>query len=364
MDEMSAREPNRTRAYPLRTERLVLRPVRESDVDTLTAYRNDPQVAALQDWDLPYERERAERLAAAHVGRDDVLPGSPTQIGIEHDGELVGDVFVGLHEHGGVAEIGFTLARAHQGKGYATEALAAIVDDLVERLGVHRVFAQLSPRNEDSIRLLERTGLEFESLAPRSFWWRGTWDDNLVYAMSADGWRAWRDRPRDAPREVRLVEITDDNEWAHRSVRTHRSQERFVAPVSQSYGDAMFGEEDGRRVAAALRGIEADGERAGFVMWTDVDPTVAEPYLWRLLIDRRHQRRGIGERVMGLVVEHLRAQGHRTLRTSWVQARGGPEPFYLRLGFVPTGDYDDGEAVARLALDHPARDGVAGPPAS
>ncbi|MGA8048127.1 MAG: GNAT family N-acetyltransferase [Dermatophilaceae bacterium] len=354
---MEDEEP--TTAYPLRTDRLVLRPVRESDTDALTAYRNDPDVAALQDWDLPYPRERAEELVAAHVGREDIVPGG-NQVGIEHDGQLVGDVYVELHEHGGVAEIGFTLARAHQGKGYATEALSAIVGDLVERLGVHRVVAQLSPRNEDSIRLLERTGLEFESLAPRSFWWRGTWDDNLVYAMSAEGWRAWRDRPRSAPREVRLVEITDDNEWAHRSVRTHRSQERFVAPVSQSYGDAMFGEEDGRPLTAVLRGVEADGERAGFVMWTDVDPAVAEPYLWRLLIDRRHQRRGIGERVMGLLVEHLRAQGHRSLRTSWVQARGGPEPFYLRLGFVPTGDYDDGEAVARLALDPPATDGAAG----
>lgn len=340
-----------TTAYPLRTERLVLRPVREADIDPLTAYRNDPDVSALQDWDLPYPRERAEQLVAAHAGRQDILPGTGTQIGIEREGELVGDVYVGLHEHGGVAEIGFTLARAHQGKGYAVEAVSAIVADLVERLGVHRVFAQLSPLNDASMRVLERAGLVYESFAPKSFWWRGTWDDNLVYATSADDWRSWRDRPRQAPREVRLVEITDDNEWAHRSLRTHRTQERFVAPVAQSYGDAMFTwEEGGQPVVPVLRGIEADGERAGFVMWTDVDPAVAEPYLWRLLIDRRHQRRGIGERVMGLLVAHLRDQGHRSLRTSWVQARGGPEPFYLALGFVPTGEYDEGEAVARLPL--------------
>ena len=325
--------------------------MRESDVDALTAYRNDPEVAALQDWELPYPRERAVDLVAAHAGRTDVVRGTGTQLGIERDGALVGDVYVELHEHGGVAEIGFTLAREHQGQGYAVEAVSAVVADLVERLGVHRVHAQLSPLNEPSMRVLERVGLVYESFAPKSFWWRGTWDDNLVYAVSADEWRRWRDRPRHAPREVRLVEITDANEWAHRSLRTHRTQERFVAPVTQSYGDAMFGEENGRRVAAALRGIEADGERAGFVMWTDVEPGVAEPYLWRLLVDRLHQRRGIGERVMGLLVEQLREQGHRSLRTSWVQAKGGPEPFYLRLGFVPTGEYDDGEAVARLALD-------------
>ena len=351
MQDDARRDAPASTAYPMRTERLVLRPVRMSDVDRLTAYRNDPEVAALQDWEVPYPRERAESLVAEHSGRDDVVPGAGTQLGIERDGELVGDVYVGLHERGGVAEIGFTLARAHQGKGYAVEAVSAVVADLVDRLGVHRVFAQLSPLNEASMRVLERVGFEFESLAPRSFWWRGTWDDNVVYALSAEGWRDWRDRPRQAPRDVRLVEITDDNEWARRSVRTHRSQQRFVAPVAQSYGDALFGEENGRRVAAVLRGIEADGERAGFVMWTDVDPAVAEPYLWRLLIDRRHQRRGIGERVMRMLAEQLREQGHRTVRTSWVQAEGGPEPFYLGLGFVPTGEFDDGEVVARLALE-------------
>lgn len=335
--------------YPLRTERLVLRALHEDDIDVIVAYRNDLQVAALQDWDLPVPRERVEKQVAQRW--DDIVPGEPRQIGIERDGELVGDLYVGLDEHGGVAEIGFTLRTEHQGKGYAVEAASAVVADLIERLGCHRVFAQLSPENTASMRVLERIGMSVESFAPKSYWWRGTWDDNLVYAMSDNDWRAWRDRPREAPREVRLVEITDDNEWVHRSLRTHRTQQKFVAPVAQSYGDAMFPwHEGGNQVVPVLRGIEADGERAGFVMWTDVDPDSAEPYLWRLLIDRFHQRRGIGARVMAMLVEHLREQGHTSLRTSWLQAHGGPEPFYLRLGFVPTGEYDDGEAVARRPL--------------
>ena len=345
-------DETRTTAYPLRTERLVLRPVREEDVDALTAYRNDPQVAALQDWDLPYEREWAEGLAAAHVGRDDVLPGGRTQIGIECDGDLVGDDYLGLHEDGGVAEIGFTLAREHQGKGYATEALAAIVDDLVDRLGVHRVFAQLSPRNEASCRLLERTGFEFECLAPRSYRWRGTWDDNLVYAMSAEQRRAWRERPSSAPAEVRLVEITHDTHRTYAALTTHRSQRSFVATVEQSYADALFpGEDDGRPVVPVLFGIEADGEPAGFLMYAAADEVRPEPYLWRLLVDRRHQGRGVGRRALDMLLDIARGESRPGVMVSWVPGPGSPEGFYLAAGFIPTGEIHDGEVVARLALE-------------
>src|SRR5690606_34187859 len=102
------------------------------------------------------------------------------------------------------------------------------------------------------------------------------------------------------------------NQWAHRKLRTHRSQERFVAPVEQSYGDALFPwTEGGQPVQPVLLGMEADNEPVGFLMYADVQPGVAEPYLWRLLVDRRHQGRGIGRRAMGEVLDRLRAAGHR-----------------------------------------------------
>ena len=176
--------------YPRSTERLVLRPLRTDDVDVILAYRNDPVVAEYQDWDLPVTRERVERHVEAQSNWIDIVPGEPRQIGIEREGELIGDLYVDLDEHGGVAEIGFTLRADHQGKGYAFEAASAVVSDLVERLGCHRIYGQLSPKNVRSARLLEKLGMHVESLAPRSYWCRGAWDDNLVYAMDDTGWRA------------------------------------------------------------------------------------------------------------------------------------------------------------------------------
>lgn len=332
--------------FPLRTERLTLRFVGEQDVAALTAYRNDPAVAALQDWELPYSREKAAALAERQAGLTDYEPGRGHQVAIELDGELVGDVYIGLHEHGGIADIGYSLIPSAQGRGVAFEAVNALIADLVERVGVHRIVAELSKDNGPSIRLLERLGMTFEAFTRQSFWWRGVWDDNLYYGMSAEQWRAWRDRPRTPPATVRLVEITEDNRWTYARVRTHRSQEHFCATVHDSYADALFpGERYGVPLVPVLRGIEADGEPAGFLMYCE-----AGPYLWRFLIDRRHQGRGIGRRAMTLWLDEMRAHGHTEVETSWGQGKGSPEPFHMATGFVPTGEFEDGEVLARLPL--------------
>lgn len=334
--------------YPIRTERLLLRFPRPDDASTLTAYRNDPEVAALQDWELPYPHERSLDLVARHDGLTDLADGGHHQVMVEHAGEVVGDLYVGLAEHGGVAVLGFTLARPAQGRGMALEAARAVVDDLVERRGVHRVTAELSPRNLASQRLLERLGMTFESESQRSFWWRGQWDDSMVYSMTGEEWRAWRDRVRTPPDAVRLVEITDDTFRTWTWLDVHHSQQRFVATVEESFVDALFhGTRHGVPLLPAYRGIEADGEPVGFVMWSEATP---QPYLWRFLVDRRHQGRGIGRRALDLWVERMRDRGHTEAETSWQQGPGGPEGFHLGCGWVPTGEYDDGEALARLRI--------------
>ncbi len=82
-------------------------------------------------------------------------------------------------------------------------------------------------------------------------------------------------------------------------------------------------------------------------------PEILGPwFLWKLLIDRRHQGRGYGREVVRQVVDLIGAVGGDELLTSHVVGgEGGPGAFYERLGFVPTGDADPhGEIVLRLAL--------------
>ena len=79
-------------------------------------------------------------------------------------------------------------------------------------------------------------------------------------------------------------------------------------------------------------------------------PEVPEFYLWRFLIDARHQGKGYGAEALRQIVEHVRGLGATELLTSAVPGEGSPEPFYRRYGFAPTGQIDDGEVVLRLGL--------------
>jgi GNAT superfamily N-acetyltransferase len=125
-----------------------------------------------------------------------------------------------------------------------------------------------------------------------------------------------------------------------------------VASVSRSLRDAAAHPE----ACPWYRAVYAGDEPVGFVMmsWNAASgPWKGRHFLWRLLIDKRHQGRGIGRAVLGQLVDLVRAEGATELLTSYEPGAGGPGPFYEGLGFRPTGEIDDGEIVLRLHL--PAR---------
>ena len=151
---------------------------------------------------------------------------------------------------------------------------------------------------------------------------------------------------------VHLREITDDNREAVRALRVRGRQKRFVASVSRSLRDAA----ETPKAAPWYRAVYCGDEPVGFVMlsWkAERGPYRGRHFLWRLLIDKRHQRRGIGRAVLTQIVDLVRADGGTELLTSYEPGEGEPWPFYQRFGFRPTGEIDDGEIVLRLPL--PAR---------
>ena len=329
---------------PIRTERLLLRNVEESDLEAILEQRNHPDVARYQSWALPYTREAAEELVSALVAMDGPKNDEWWQATIcdADDGTIFGDIAVRLEFDGRIAKVGYQLDPAHWGRRYATEALQAVVAYLFGDVGVNRVGASLDPENPASAMVLERCGFSYEGHSPGSFW---------VEDVCSDGWEAWRSRSRDQAVEVELIEITPDNVEAVWALRTHKSQERFVATMPESFTDALFPEVvDGAPVVPWMRAVRADGEMVGFVMLAVTTEHHPEPYLWRLLVDRRYQRRGIGGRILDLVADECRAKGDTTLLTSWEEGRGSPEPFYLGHGFEPTGRIVEGEIEARKQL--------------
>jgi len=122
------------------------------------------------------------------------------------------------------------------------------------------------------------------------------------------------------------------------------AQRRMVAPNAVSIAQAHYEKH------AWFRAIYADDSPVGFVMLYE-DPEKPEYYLWRFMIAAPFQKMGYGREAMRLIIDHVRSQPDaRELTTSCVEEDGGPLPFYEGLGFVRTGDIDDGETVLRLIL--------------
>ncbi|MCU1361862.1 MAG: family N-acetyltransferase [Ilumatobacteraceae bacterium] len=339
-----------TRVIPLNTARLRLRMMRPSDARVVAAYRGLPEVAKYQDWDLPYGLADAHRAASRQDDVDDITAGRWVSIAIERQSVLVGDIAVGLTDPG-VAEIGYTLAPEHQGFGYMSEAVEAVVDALFGQRDVRRITASLDPQNMASMRVIEPLGFSFEALTHQSELIRGEWLDDMRFAVLRAQREAWRTRPRTPPADVRLVQIEPGQarQWA--TLQTHRFQRQFVSPVLESFADALHPPlVNGVALVPWYRGIVADGERVGFVMMSDVTDAHPHPFLWRLIIDRHHQRRGIATEVLRQLIDGLRAQGRTQLYVSYVVAPGGPEPLYRGLGFVPNGQVDGDETIAVLNL--------------
>ena len=151
---------------------------------------------------------------------------------------------------------------------------------------------------------------------------------------------------------VSLREITDENREAILALRIAASQEGYVSSVADSLEEARETPEGN----PWYRAIYADNAPVGFVMlsWnvTPDPPRIIGPwFLWKLLVDERHQGRGYGREAVRLVAGIAREQGASELLTSYVSGETSPDPFYRQLGFVPTGERDEnGEKVLALRL--------------
>jgi diamine N-acetyltransferase len=153
------------------------------------------------------------------------------------------------------------------------------------------------------------------------------------------------------PLQITLREVTADNLRAVLRLAVRPDQHGYVASNAISLAQAMYSDE------AWFRAVYDREEPVGFVMLSDQTlkaevPPEREVGLWRLMIDARHQRRGIGREVIRLVLEHVRTRPDvRTFYTSYVPEPGGPGPFYRGLGFEPTGLMDEDEVVVVYPLD-------------
>jgi RimJ/RimL family protein N-acetyltransferase len=180
-------------AWPVRTERLTLRPAVPDDLDATWRFRGREDVS------------RWLTRAPASLEEHRHQLGDPESLArtlvVEREGEVIGDLMLRVEDAWGQAEVeqqaravqaelGWVFHPDHAGRGYATEALLELFRVCFDVLGLRRVTASCFAANESSWRLMERVGMRRETSTVRDSLHRsGEWLDGLGYALLADEWR-------------------------------------------------------------------------------------------------------------------------------------------------------------------------------
>lgn len=192
MADVSMQAPRVLRpGYPVRSERLLLRPLTAGDADALLAYRGRADVCRYVPFEPMSRQEISERIAAQWARTDLTDEGQALTLGVEvgQTGELAGDVVLfwrsRLHAAG---EIGYIFNPDFEGRGYATEAALALLRLGFEGLGLHRITARIDERNDPSVRLARRLGMRQEARLVENEFFKGGWSTELDFAMLAREW--------------------------------------------------------------------------------------------------------------------------------------------------------------------------------
>jgi len=174
---------------PLLTPRLVLRPLRERDAEDVYEYQRLPEVRRFIPWPAwskedahAHTRKRAGWRRLADDG-DGFILAMQLRAGGAEPARVIGDVMLRVDsaEDAGL-EIGWVVHPAFQGLGLAREAASAVLTFGFSTLGAHRIHAALDARNEASVRLCERLGMQREATFIEHWWADGEWTDSAIYA--------------------------------------------------------------------------------------------------------------------------------------------------------------------------------------
>ncbi|MBC7878716.1 MAG: GNAT family N-acetyltransferase [Anaerolineales bacterium] len=175
----------------IHTARLTIRNFKDSDIDAFLAYRNDPEVAKYQGWGIPYTREQGLQYISEIKDIESPKAGLWLQVAIElkETGETIGDLGIRIKkEDARQVAIGFTIASTHWRKGYAVEAMTALLEYLFKELNMHRVIADCDVENIASYRTLEKLGFRREAHFVESFFADGVYTSEYYYGLLQSEW--------------------------------------------------------------------------------------------------------------------------------------------------------------------------------
>lgn len=185
---------------PLRTRRLLLRPLTVADAPALFPVFSDPDSMR---WFGELHRTQADTEALFHDYTVGPYAAGARQWAILPAGGGAPVGSLSLHRmQQGMCQTGYILVPAARGRGLASEALAAVLTHAFLELGLHRVEAKVDPDNIASLRTVERLGFVREARLRRSFPARDEWRDEVVFGLLA---REWLDRAPEVAGRIRAA---------------------------------------------------------------------------------------------------------------------------------------------------------------
>lgn len=166
------------------TERLLLRTIVPEDAQDVFSWMSDPEVCRYERW-TPHESVAYSRgYIQAVFDYDNVRT---YQWGIELAGRLIGSVsVVGVDDHDRKAVMGYCVARQHWTRGYATEAVKAVLQFMFARVGINRIEASHSVNNPASGKVLEKAGFLREGYAKQYYHCSMGFQDSCLFALTRE----------------------------------------------------------------------------------------------------------------------------------------------------------------------------------
>lgn len=168
----------------LKTQRLILRPMLESDFEAYCDYGMDAEV---MKYIRPIGTKKEVHEAFTGFQKDwDGAEGQWMALAVEFEetGDLIGDVGFRYkskeHQH---IEIGYKFNQTFHGKGYGSEAMDALIAHINQHWKFHKLVAYCDVRNTASYKLMQRYGMKQEGLFKEHFKFEDEWQDELAYGV-------------------------------------------------------------------------------------------------------------------------------------------------------------------------------------
>lgn len=187
---MNLQLPPSASHFTIRTPRLALRPFQADDFAAYADCHARPEVYAFLYMAAPHgEALKAQFdavLAAPFEGDGDTCRLAVVR---QEDGDVVGEVLLKIASRAALQlEVGYIFHPRHAGQGYATEAVAAMLEWGFTGIGAHRIFARLDALNTPSVKVVERLGLRREAHLIQNDRFNGQWGDEYIYAVLRAEW--------------------------------------------------------------------------------------------------------------------------------------------------------------------------------